>query len=34
MFPVILGNGRSLQSDTVLSGYVVPKGVRFDLKLF
>lgn len=27
MYPVVLGNGRSLQSDTVISGYHVPKGV-------
>lgn len=27
MYPVVLGNGRSLQSDTVISGYNVPKGV-------
>lgn len=29
MYPVVLGNGRSLQSDTVISGYNVPKGVKF-----
>lgn len=28
MYPVIIGNGRNLQSDTVLAGYQVPKGVR------
>lgn len=28
MFPVVLGNGRSLQSDAVISGYNVPKGVN------
>lgn len=27
MYPVVLGNGRSLQSDTVINGYNVPKGV-------
>lgn len=27
MYPVVLGNGRSLQTDTVISGYNVPKGV-------
>lgn len=27
MYPVVLGNGRSLQSDAVISGYNVPKGV-------
>ncbi|XP_050295888.1 probable cytochrome P450 49a1 isoform X2 [Anthonomus grandis grandis] len=26
MYPVIIGNGRSLQSDTVLAGYNIPKG--------
>lgn len=28
MYPVVLGNGRSLQSDAVICGYKVPKGVR------
>lgn len=28
MYPVVLGNGRSLQSDTVICGYQVPKGVK------
>jgi cytochrome P450 family 49 subfamily A len=28
MFPVIIGNGRSLQADTVIGGYTIPKGVR------
>nr|WCC58045.1 cytochrome P450 [Pharsalia antennata] len=28
MYPVIIGNGRSLQSDTVLAGYKVPKGTH------
>jgi cytochrome P450 family 49 subfamily A len=27
MYPVVLGNGRNLQSDAVISGYRVPKGV-------
>lgn len=27
--PVILGNGRCIQSDAVISGYSVPKGVRY-----
>lgn len=27
MYPVVLGNGRSLQSDAVICGYNVPKGV-------
>lgn len=27
MYPVVLGNGRSLQSDAVIGGYNVPKGV-------
>lgn len=29
MYPVVLGNGRSLQSDAVIAGYNVPKGVSF-----
>ncbi|KAG5899874.1 hypothetical protein JTB14_012337 [Gonioctena quinquepunctata] len=28
MYPVIIGNGRSLQSDTILGGYKVPKGTH------
>ncbi|XP_017787115.1 PREDICTED: probable cytochrome P450 49a1 [Nicrophorus vespilloides] len=28
MYPVIIGNGRSLQSDTVISGYKIPKGTH------
>ncbi|CAH1364460.1 hypothetical protein MTP99_000840 [Tenebrio molitor] len=28
MYPVIIGNGRSLQSDTVIAGYEVPKGTH------
>lgn len=28
MYPVIIGNGRSLTSDAIISGYRVPKGVR------
>ncbi|KAL1502174.1 hypothetical protein ABEB36_007357 [Hypothenemus hampei] len=28
MYPVIIGNGRSLQSDAVLAGYHVPKGTH------
>jgi cytochrome P450 len=27
MYPVVLGNGRNLQSDAVICGYRVPKGV-------
>jgi hypothetical protein len=27
MYPVIIGNGRSLQSDAIIGGYQVPKGV-------
>ena len=27
MYPVVLGNGRSLQSDATICGYNVPKGV-------
>jgi len=29
MYPVIIGNGRSLQADTVIGGYRIPKGVRY-----
>lgn len=29
MYPVIIGNGRNLQSDAVVCGYHVPKGVRY-----
>lgn len=28
MYPVVIGNGRCLQSDAVVAGYHVPKGVR------
>ncbi|KAJ9592119.1 hypothetical protein L9F63_001347 [Diploptera punctata] len=28
MYPVIIGNGRSLQSDAVVGGYHIPKGVH------
>lgn len=28
MYPVVIGNGRNLQSDAIISGYHVPKGVR------
>nr|CAD7455655.1 unnamed protein product [Timema tahoe] len=28
MYPVIIGNGRSLQSDTVIGGYNIPKGTH------
>lgn len=31
MYPVVLGNGRSLQSDAVIAGYNVPKGVNYFL---
>lgn len=30
MYPVIIGNGRSLQKDTMLGGYHVPKGVSYN----
>lgn len=37
MYPVVIGNGRSTTSDTIIGGYHVPKGVRekitFDLNL-
>lgn len=29
MYPVVIGNGRNLQSDAVIGGYNVPKGVRY-----
>ena len=29
--PVILGNGRCIQTDAVISGYEVPKGVRSNI---
>jgi len=29
MYPVIIGNGRSLQADTDIGGYRIPKGVRY-----
>ncbi|XP_025835361.1 probable cytochrome P450 49a1, partial [Agrilus planipennis] len=28
MYPVIIGNGRSLTSDTIIEGYMVPKGTH------
>ncbi|KAK9877540.1 hypothetical protein WA026_018647 [Henosepilachna vigintioctopunctata] len=28
MYPVIIGNGRSLQSDTIIGGYHIPKGTH------
>jgi cytochrome P450 family 49 subfamily A len=28
MYPVVIGNGRMTTSDTTISGYHVPKGVR------
>lgn len=28
MYPVVIGNGRSTTSDTIIGGYHVPKGVR------
>jgi cytochrome P450 len=28
MYPVVIGNGRLLTRDTVISGYHIPKGVR------
>lgn len=27
MYPVVIGNGRNLQSDAIINGYHVPKGV-------
>lgn len=36
MYPVIIGNGRSLQSESIIGGYHVPKGVATisDLKMY
>ncbi|XP_058806914.1 probable cytochrome P450 49a1 isoform X2 [Phymastichus coffea] len=28
MYPVVIGNGRCMQTDTVIGGYLVPKGVH------
>lgn len=28
MYPVVIGNGRTMTSDTIICGYYVPKGVR------
>lgn len=28
MYPVVIGNGRNLQSDAIINGFHVPKGVR------
>lgn len=33
MYPVVIGNGRSTTSDTVIGGYCVPKGVRENANL-
>lgn len=33
MYPVVLGNGRSLQSDSVICGFNVPKGVMLSILL-
>jgi hypothetical protein len=30
MYPVVIGNGRCLQSDAVVYGYHVPKGVSIE----
>lgn len=32
MYPVVIGNGRSLQSDAEIFGYKIPKGVRIILR--
>ena len=34
MYPVIIGNGRSLQADTVIGGYRIPQGVRYNAVLY
>lgn len=28
LYPVVIGNGRNLQSDAVINGFHVPKGVK------
>lgn len=28
MYPVVIGNGRNLQSDAIINGFHVPKGVN------
>lgn len=33
MYPVVIGNGRNLQSDAIINGYHVPKGVSISLHL-
>lgn len=32
MYPVVIGNGRSLQSDAIIGGYHIPKGVMYQTK--
>lgn len=34
LYPVVIGNGRNLQSDAVISGFHVPKGVSWAFNLF
>lgn len=31
MYPVVIGNGRNLQTDAVIFGYHVPKGVSIEM---
>lgn len=33
IFPLTVGNARTLDKDTVLSGYIVPKGVSNCMKI-
>lgn len=33
LYPVVIGNGRNLQSDAVISGYHVPKGVSIHRRI-
>lgn len=34
MYPVVIGNGRNLQSDAVIAGYHVPKGVYINFSCY
>lgn len=29
MYPVVIGNGRCMTKETIISGYKIPKGVSF-----
>jgi cytochrome P450 family 49 subfamily A len=34
MYPVVIGNGRCMTKETVISGYKIPEGVRFIEQLY